>query len=292
MGPGKPSTGRKSLGEAPREAGQRIEGSGFKSLVDLHSHILAGLDDGSDSPEHSLRMARAASSGGVSDIVATPHFDLDTVSVTPASIAAAVEELNRALHSEGLRVRVHAGAEVRMSAALTRPEDLPWPLRELTVGGKGDYLLVDLPSSEYLLPSDEAFFRLQLAGVNPVLAHPERNRLAEDDFRKLASLRDRGIALQVNAGSLLGSYGSKVKRIAWKILEEGLALLVASDAHHPGNGSLDLAAVGRSIAARLGEETALLLLRDNPRSVLEGGALQQPEGFSGKGGYRRSGRRR
>ena len=261
------------MGRRPRQPGSE---GGFNGLVDLHSHVLSGFDDGASGPEQSLRMVRAAWQGGITDIVATPHLNLDTGGITPASIAASVDELNQVLRGEGLEVRIHVGAEVRMSATLARPEELPWPLEQLTVGGKGVYLLVDLPSAEYLLPSDEAFFRLQLAGVNPILAHPERNRMAGEDLAKLASLRDRGVALQVNAGSLLGSYGKKVKGLAWKILEEGLAQLVATDAHHPANGSLDLCGVGRSIASRLGEENALLLVRENPRRVLEGRPLEQP----------------
>jgi protein-tyrosine phosphatase len=260
-------------------------------LVDLHSHILAGLDDGARGKAQSIQMARAAQRGGVSDIVATPHFDLDSGTLSPASVLEAVEGMNLALQDEGIAVKVHPGAEVRMSAALARPGGLPFPLEELTICRGGTYLLVDLPAAVYPLPSDEAFFRLLLAGVTPVLAHPERNRLAREDPGRLASLRERGVLLQVNAGSLLGSYGRRIKRVAWRLLEEGLAHLVASDAHHPGNGSLDLAGVRGLIASQLGDEAADLLLLHNPRRVLEGEPVPQAERPARKGKRSHGGQR-
>ena len=242
-------------------------------FIDLHSHILPGFDDGARDREECLAMAGAAVRGGISRMVATPHFDLEGSPPAPEAIAEEVRVVNGWLEDESLELELLAGAEVRMSASLVKPLDLPMPLADLTLGRGGRYLLLDLPMVEFPLPSEEVFFQLQLAGVTPVLAHPERNRFIHDHFDYLPSLVGRGVMLQVNAGSLTGHYGKRVERCGWKILDGGLAHLIASDAHTPSNRSLDLKATCELIEERLGGEAARCLLEENPRLVLEGEPL-------------------
>ncbi len=242
-------------------------------FIDLHSHILPGFDDGARNKEECLAMAGAAVRGGISRMVATPHFDLEGSPPSPEAIAEEVQLVNGWLVHEGLGLELLAGAEVRMSASLVKPLELPMPLGDLTLGRVGRYLLLDLPMVEFPLPSEEVFFQLQLAGVTPVLAHPERNRFIHDHFDYLPSLVGRGVMLQVNAGSLTGHYGKRVERCGWKILDGGLAHLIASDAHTPSNGSLDLKSIYGLIEGRLGGEAARCLLEVNPGLVLAGEPL-------------------
>jgi protein-tyrosine phosphatase len=255
-------------------------------FVDVHSHILPGFDDGARNLEECLAMVRAAERGGISEMIATPHVDLEGDSPDLEAVLRVTREVNESLVAEGIELTLHAGAEVRMSAALMKPLQLSLPLKDLTLMRGGEYLLLDLPMVEFPLPSDEVFFQLQLAGVTPVLAHPERNRFIHDHFDQLPRLVERGVVLQVNAGSLAGQYGKRIERCGWRVLADGLAHLVATDAHSPANGSLDLGKVDNLIARRLGEAEARRLLEENPRRLLAGEPLEA-SGLSGGGGRRR-----
>lgn len=254
-------------------------------FVDVHSHILPGFDDGARSLEECLAMARAAERGGINDIIATPHVDLEGNRPDLEAVLRTSHEVNDKLAGEGIELTLHTGAEVRMSAALMKPLQLSLPLRDLTLMRGGEYLLLDLPMVEFPLPSEEVFFQLQLAGITPVLAHPERNRFIHDHFEQLPRLVERGVVLQVNAGSLIGQYGRKIEHCGWKVLTDGLAHLVATDAHNPASSSLDLGKVNALIAKRLDEAEARRLLEENPRRILEGESLEA-SGLTGAGGRR------
>ncbi len=253
-------------------------------FVDVHSHMLPGLDDGARSLEECLSMARAASRGGITEVIATPHLDLEGTAPDLAAVTRSLEEVNERLRRDGVALTLHAGAELRMSAVLLKPQELPCGLDDLTLNRRGKHLLVDLPMIDYPLASEEVFFQLQLAGYAPVLAHPERNHFIHGHFETLSRLVGRGVALQVNAGSLAGQYGRKIRRTGWKILERGLPHLVASDGHSPSSPGLDLKRVRALVAGRLGEEAARLLFEENPRRVLEGEPLEDlpPGGARGR----------
>lgn len=252
-------------------------------FVDIHSHMLPGFDDGARSLEECLAMAGAASRGGITEVIATPHFDLEGDLPDPAAVARSLEEVNDRLGQDGVGLTLHPGSELRMSAVLLKPRELPLDLDALTLNRRGKHLLIDLPMVDYPLASEEVFFQLQLAGYDPVLAHPERNHFIHSHFETLPRLVGRGVALQVNAGSLAGQYGRKIRRTAWKILESGLPHLVASDGHSPSSRGLDLARVRDVAAGRLGEEAARILFEVNPRRVLEGEPLEDlPAGTARK----------
>lgn len=122
--------------------------------------------------------------------------------------------------------------------------------------------------------AEETIFRLQLHGCTPILAHPERNRRLADDLALLRDLVDRGVELQVNSGSLLGTYGRTARRVATALLREGLARLMASDAHRAVERHPDLSEAWKKVRGLLGEGAADVLLRENPRAVLYGEVLQ------------------
>lgn len=258
-------------------------------FVDIHSHILPGFDDGARNLGECLEMARAGVRGGIDEMIATPHIDLEGSSPDLEAVGRSVDEVNRMLEKEGIGLTLHTGAELRMSAALFKPLELPCELGDLTLNRLGRHLLLDLPMVEYPLPSDEVFFQLQLAGATPVLAHPERNGFVLEHLDLLPRLRGRGVALQVNAGSLTGQYGSRIKRGGWKIVERGLAHLIASDCHSPASRSLDLKGAYDLVARRLGEGSARLLFEDNPRRILAGEPLESMPVNGSRGRKRRPG---
>jgi protein-tyrosine phosphatase len=195
-------------------------------VIDLHCHVLAGIDDGPPTLEGSVALARCAHARGVNTIVATPHvswrYDNDA-----ETIALAVEQTNAALAAAELDVNVLAGAEI----AITRSVDLAASeLAALTLGD-GRWLLIECPFSSAVVGLDALAFELQEQGHDIVLAHPERCPAFQRDPQLLESLVRAGVLTSITAGSLVGRFGSSVRRFALELMEAELVHNVASDAH-------------------------------------------------------------
>lgn len=250
-------------------------------MIDIHAHILPGLDDGAASTAEALQMAAIAAAGGTTAMVATPHVISGLYDNTPPQIRAAVALLNSSLAVENIPLQILPGAEYRLEP------DLPRHLqagRLLTVNDTGYYLLVELPPA--LLPgyAEQILYEIQLQGVTPIIAHPERNSELARSPQKLGRLARRGILAQVTAGSLLGHFGPAAKRGAQKMLADGVAQVVASDAHSTRKRPPALAAAAREIETRWGAALACTLLFTNPGLIIAGQAVEpvfneQPPGL-------------
>jgi protein-tyrosine phosphatase len=208
-------------------------------MIDLHSHILPSLDDGAADMEVSLEMARAAVKDGVSTMVATPHVD-DRYGLDPPDIGEQVGHLNLALARAGIALGVLPGAEV----AHTRAASLSEEALHTACLGDSKALLIESPYTSVSF-FDDLLFDLQVRGFRPVLAHPERCVMFQADPERLAALVERGVYCTINAGSLSGGFGRKVRQTAIGLLARGLVHSIASDCHDterrpPGlNGALD-----------------------------------------------------
>jgi len=195
-------------------------------MIDLHSHILPGIDDGPGAVEGSLELARAAVEAGITEIVATPHVSW-RYSNTANSIGGAVAEMRGHLAAHEIPLELHAGAEV----AMTQVEDIePAELRALHIGG-GPWLLLEPPFTPVASGLLEIVSDLQSRGHRILLAHPERCPAIHRKPGLLAEMVSSGVLASVTAGSLVGHFGSTVRRMAVQILQDGLAHNVASDAH-------------------------------------------------------------
>ena len=197
-----------------------------KSLIDLHSHILPGIDDGPRTIDESVMMGRVATEDGTRTIVATPHVD-ERFRPDASEITRLAGLLNIELSRARIRLAVIAGAEVAIGRLPDLSDD---SLRGLALG-TGPSLLVESPYDSAAPFLDEALFGLQVRGFRPVLAHPERCPAFQRDGDRLRALVARDVLCCVNAGSLAGQFGSTVRRFALRLLEEGLVHAVASDAH-------------------------------------------------------------
>lgn len=217
------------LGPDPR-TGVRLRATPASSsdhaVIDLHCHILPGIDDGPDSVDASLAMARAQVAAGVHTVVATPHVSWNYAN-TAGSIAPATDALQEAITDAGIPLRVLPGAEV----ALTRAVDLTAEqLAELRLGDSPWLLLeppiaVDSPGIEGMIGL------VQSRGCRVLLAHPERCMAFHSDPDLLSRLVRSGCRAQVTAGSLSGAFGRTVQALSLRFLDAGLIHVVASDAH-------------------------------------------------------------
>jgi protein-tyrosine phosphatase len=195
-------------------------------MIDLHCHVLPGIDDGPATIEQSLALARAAAAAGTRTIVATPHVSWRYHN-EPQAIARLVGELSARLRGERIEIEVRPGAELAMSriADTERAQ-----LDRLTLGG-GRWLLVEPPFIPTAYGLDEMVFDLQRQGYRVILAHPERCAAFHRDPRMLAAIVAAGALTSLTAGSLVGRFGSPACRFALELVEEGMAHNVSSDAH-------------------------------------------------------------
>jgi len=195
-------------------------------VIDLHCHVLPGIDDGPTTIESSLALARAAVAAGTHTLVATPHVSWRYAN-SAQDIARLVAELNERLLAEAVALEVRAGAEI----ALTRAADIsPEELADLGLGG-GPWLLVEPPFSPVVSGLDAQLLALQGQGHRIVLAHPERCPAFHRDPEMLAGLVEQGVITSITAGSLVGQFGERARRFALSLAQQGMVHNVASDAH-------------------------------------------------------------
>jgi protein-tyrosine phosphatase len=231
-------------------------------MIDLHAHILPGLDHGPADWDEALAMCRIAVEDGIATIAATPHVS-EVFPNSPQRIEAAVGELRVRLAEAGVPLAVVAGGDYHVRPDLA-PENV------LTLGGNGRYFLLEFPF-QVIPPRAEEFIRVLIQrGLTPILTHPERTVSIQNDWRRLEPIVMAGALVQVTAGSLVGHFGPRATDTAGWLLEEGWVHLLASDGHW-SRERVPRLAEGRAAAASLiGEAGAAALVEANPRAVLDG----------------------
>lgn len=197
-------------------------------MIDFHCHILPGIDDGAKDWAESLATARYLSQQGVTAIVATPHYMDGFFTPTAQEVLSLAHELQQRIDQAGISVRIYPGSEAQLNPNL--PE-LVQQGKVLTINNQGKYLLVELPFYEVPRYTEDTLFRLRLAGVTPILAHPERNEELARDIDQVAKLVETGCLVQLNLGSLHGMFGSAAEKAAKQLLKRGLVHVVGSDMH-------------------------------------------------------------
>lgn len=235
-------------------------------MVDIHSHILWGMDDGARSLEMSFAMAQMAVAGGTTDIVGTPHSDVQ-YEFQPELIAERKAELQAKI---GDSLRIHNGCDFHLmldniTAALTDP-------RKYSINGLG-WVLVEFSDMMIFPNTEEIFSQMRNAGMGIIVTHPERNWLLRKDIDRLQRWVDGGAFMQVTGGSLLGVFGTDARKFSEELMERGLVHFLASDAHDLDRRSPRLDTVRTHVAKRYGDEYAEALLETHPRAVIEGRAL-------------------
>lgn len=233
-------------------------------MIDLHCHLLPGIDDGATDLEAALAMARMAVDDGIATIACTPHIYPGLFENDSAGIRARVEELRIHLAEAGIPLQLTWGADAHVS-----PDLLP-RLKAGTVPSLGDtrYFLLEPPHHVAPPQFDQFVFALMAAGYVPVVTHPERLSWIEEHYDTFCALSDKGAWMQVTAGSLTGRFGKAARYWGERLLDEGRVDILATDAHHPQHRP-PLLAEGREAAARwVGEEEATHLVSTRPLGIL------------------------
>lgn len=252
-------------------------------MVDIHCHLLPGLDDGPDSLEESVRMAEMAIADGITHVVATPHAN-DEYSFSPELVRQRRDEIQ---HRVGDRLVLATGCDLHLS--FENLQDVQQYPDRYTLNQR-NYLLVEL--DDFALPPamDEALHQLQLARLCPIITHPERNGLIRAQPERLYRWIHQGCYVQVTAQSLLGRFGQATKRVVETWLDASCIHFFASDAHDLNSRPLRLREAFDAVARRRGEEVAQALFQDNPLAAFEGRPLPfvpEPPDEAGGRKYRR-----
>jgi protein-tyrosine phosphatase len=243
--------------------------------VDLHSHVLPGIDDGPSELAGSIEMLRAAAESGISTLAATPHLNAGFPDVHVRELAGRCQELRDVITREGIELRLVAGAEVSLVWALEATEE---DLRLATYDQRGCDLLVETPSHN-ALALETLLYELRVKCLRVTLAHPERSAEFQRDPSRLADLAEKGILLQINADAVLGSKPqSGDHRLARHLCKEGLAHVIASDGHRAASWRpITRLAEAASVAEELvGAERAQWMMTVVPRAIVEGAELPEP----------------
>ncbi len=197
-------------------------------MLDFHAHILPGLDDGAPDMETALEMARIAVEDGITAMVAAPHFIEGSMENYRELVWDRVRQFQQALDAEGIPLRMIPGSEVYLS-----PET-PGLIKEgriMTINDAGKHVLVEFPMHEIPRFAERIIFEINLLGVTPVFAHPERNAELARNPGRIMELAAKGSLIQINSGSITGLYGKKIMKTARLLVENDLVHLIGSDAH-------------------------------------------------------------
>lgn len=237
-------------------------------MIDLHNHLLPGIDDGAEDIERSLELARIAVADGISHLVCTPHIHPGRYDNTAAIIDKALTVFRGALAEAGIKLQVSSAAEVRFGLELMAG------ITAGTVPFLGEWqgqkvLLLEFPHSEVPFGAEKLIGWLRSRNIRPMIAHPERNKGLMRNPGRLKPFLDQGCLLQVTAGSLVGRFGEPCRELAETLLQSGNVTILATDAHNAKYRPPLLAEGMQAAAAIIGDRAAEELARSNPWTIAQ-----------------------
>jgi protein-tyrosine phosphatase len=235
-------------------------------MIDIHSHILPGIDDGSKSWDTTLEMCRLAIQDGITHIVATPHAN-DTYVYRRDRVRDLVTELDKKI---GDQLAFSVGCDFHLS--FENIEDAIAHPQRYAIAAK-QYLLVELSDYGIAPKLRDSLLRLQAAGMIPIITHPERNAILQRRPERLMEWVEAGCLVQVTASAVTGFWGPVAKRVAMWLLEHDAVHVLATDAHNDKNRPPILSGARDVVSKRFGDDLARALVLDNPSAIVAGQSL-------------------
>jgi len=243
-------------------------------VIDLHTHILPGVDDGVKTMDDAVAFARVAADDGVRTIVATPHYRDGFFLNARPEVLAGVAALNARLEAEGVAVSVLPGAEVHVSAdIIERVKSGQAP----TLADNGRTVLFELSMSQYPIDLENLVFQMRLAGLQVLFAHPERIRYFQDDVSRFEAVVRLGAFGQITTGSVTGTFGDDVVAFSEELARKRLVHVVASDAHNTRGRPPVLSSSKARLGDWMGEAFARRMTDESPRAFVAGVDPELPD---------------
>ena len=235
-------------------------------MIDLHCHLLPGIDDGAKNISDAMALAKYAYESGITHVVCTPHIHEGYFDNDIEIIESTHEIFKSALRREGIPLKSHFAAEVRISPTIVKMAKnnrLPF----LGYFEKRPVLLLELPHSHIPPGTEQLVNWLKGEGIVPMIAHPERNRDILSNYNKASWLRGKGLLFQLTAGAITGTFGDKVKQCALKMLDDGFADVIATDTHNLHKRPPELAGAFKFVQDNFGKSSAEDLCINNPMEI-------------------------
>lgn len=235
-------------------------------MIDLHCHILPGVDDGPRDHDGFLNMAKTAVQDGITHLFATPHHLNGRYENTKSEILECVPKMNKILEIENIPLTLHPGQEVRIHRELfnsLKTDEI------LTLDNKGKFILLEFPLGEVPTFSRETVYELLLKDITPIIVHPERNLGLLEENNQLFDLVKEGALVQLTCGSILGKFGKRVKNFSQKIIEHNLAHFIATDAHNVSTRGFTLQQAYETISKTFGISQTFYF-KENAEIMLSG----------------------
>jgi len=242
-----------------------LRNKGGIPMIDIHCHILPGIDDGAQTIEESLKMAKHAANEGIKKIIATPHHNNGKYENTAFDIIAKVDELNIAIKEENLSIQILPGQEPRIYGEIL--ED--YEQGKILTLNQSDYVFIELPSNHVPRYTKQLLYDIQLVGIQPIIVHPERNQEIIENPNILYKLVEQGANTQVTASSVTGHFGKNIKKITLKLIEANLTHFIASDAHNLSGRSFRLGEAYDVIEQEFGMDM-VYLFQENAELLIGG----------------------
>ncbi len=240
-------------------------------MIDIHAHLLPGIDDGPSDLDESLAMIEAGYRDGIRGAVCTSHVLNRLDEKMDAKLTAAFGQLLDRVREKQMRMDLWLGSELHVNASFNPG------CKTASIAGNGKYYLLELPLNGIPNDVDDRLFQFTLQGYKPVLAHPERNSVLAQHPETVYSLVQRGVLMQMNAGSLTGQFGRGIRKRAEEMLDHNLVHFIGSDCHNPRTRPMALHKAYKIVVMRQGKETAERIFLDNPRNAIRGEEVGTPE---------------
>lgn len=240
-------------------------------MIDIHHHLLFGVDDGPKTLDRSVAQAEAAAANGITHIVCTPHAN-DVYAFNPETNQ---ERLAAIRERVGDKLKLGLGCDFHLS--FDNIQEALQHTHKFTIN-QGSYLLVEF--AEFMIPQNigDTFYEFTVRGVRPIITHPERNPLLQKEQERMAEWMRTGCLVQITASSLNGRFGRRAQAMAWEMIEKKWVHFIATDAHNLERRPPNLSAAHEAVAKRFGQETADRLCIENPLAAFEDRKLApQPE---------------
>lgn len=235
-------------------------------MIDLHCHILPGIDDGAQTMDDSIAMAHVAVAEGITHILVTPHHNNGRYINASATIIANVNELQTEFDKRQIPLTLFPGQEVRITGELI--EDIQNGTIQF-IDEEQQYLLIEFPTMTIPQFSEELFFQLNKKKITPIIVHPERNQIFMENPNRLGDFIERGALAQLTAGSYLGKFGKKIEKVSKQMIEANLVHIIASDAHNVTTRNFHLKEAYEKMEKNVGLKK-VVLFKQNAKDLING----------------------
>jgi len=240
-------------------------------MIDLHTHLLPGIDDGAKSLEEAVQIIKRGKEIGITAICTTPHLSSGFTKDRTEKIMENFLRLQERTSREKIGIQLYLGSEIDLRMNFDSIKRLPF----FFINQTQKYLFLELPIGEFPAFTEKILFSLLIEGLSPILAHPERSLGKESDLERIEKLKDSGILIQLNAGSLIGDFGKKIQKEAKRLLQEDLVDFISSDTHDLNRRPITVMAEAfEKVKNDLGEEKGLMLFEKNPQKILQADSIE------------------